>query len=1643
MKISTFFQNKAENQVPVQSKLFTSVGTSKSQKQTSTAVTHDNANRKCSHIASFSIQRSTSMSASKMESVTAQSDSITKSLITKHTAVSCIVNNTDVTMVTDCKAEQECIPETQIVTPVKPRCNHFDGSESSPDITAIPDTPESPLSHSKERKTFRSNRSFLRPGLLLGIRPGAKQGPSKIIEKPKGSLKTSLSLVSVQFNTKKDGCIDLTEQIECIQSPTAIEKKMQECSADIEGNDGSIDKEDTPTKCYGSVNTHTKRLAKMGSSPVAKRILTLEKNESSSASSSGLLSVHKTEVENVEKSMVKRVLSLMGNNVDSQVEMYSTKQRDYQLGITRAKKNKCAEDFDENDELLSEILNEIVSKPVPQVKKQISNLTSRPQMKIPIKKVSAVEMKCRNDSLHKCLDVDPLTDDDLILFKTLDLSFDESFDTEMVHSSYVSSPSVILGNPQCCCISALNGQTCNRSHCRNKESIKQGGQVIFETGGVNVSEKHFDKKEEKCPSQDSMTYGLCASDTEMRNDVSEFPQCSASPESGDEKTSRFYASDMETKTGIDSSQSESTSSQKHKMSNVYVSQCSDIKGSRADGCLIDSTEVPPTSLVSGVSDNPDRHASSPDSQLLCDEFDSFTSFENETLFSQMSGVRPADRFGRYKVIRVEYAGHDLVLELQSDINGEEKTCILQDFWADSHVNEGNIVHILGEFNEEKKCYISDRSGLIIIHPDTLLSGTSVVSSIHCMRRSVLSEKFKGCDDKNIHMLFGSIIHCLFQQVLKNNVSSETDIMKQTASVMQLSKFLHEMYSQNVSEAVVLEEIKKYVPPLMKWLRMHTALNRETAANSVNNVQVCKIQDIEENIWSPRYGIKGKIDLTVDVKIQREKSRIEKKVIPLELKTGKTTYSIEHTGQVTLYSMMSSDRRDDPEEGLLLYLKDPDMKLIPVKQDNKRGLIQLRNEIAYYLSQQVVSSSCDDHVTYQSVRLPPPINNSRMCARCPQVFNCAAYLKTLEQLNLDEKHAMSGLVSVTLSHLTREHLEYFTHWCLCLDLEARDGQQTKIKDIWCKSSIERESDGDCLSGMVILKTEVGNITDSQFFSEGTSCLITFKRSQGYNSFSKTPVNTVGLSTNDSIAISTDDGRLLVLCTGIIRNMSEYTVQVVVDRDNFHVDEELSGQVFRLDRCDNFNTLGYLYTNLSKLMAVDQHRTRLRELIIDKKKPEFQLTMSKGMIEKVKSVFKSLNKPQKTVILKVLMSKDYVLVKGYPGTGKTSTIVALVRILYLLGQSVLLTSYTHSAVDNILLKLKKDNIPFLRLGRLGRIHKAIHPFAVETLTANITRVADLRDFYASQKIVATSCLGTNHSLFSQRKFDVCIVDEASQVLQSACLGPLFSSDRFVLVGDPQQLPPIVQSREARNLGMSESLFVRLDDTGATFDLNLQYRMNKTIMQLTNELVYDGALKCGSTEVADSLVNFPHVGQLQKQVLWIQKALAPVLERSAVFLDTKQVPATEINDKKGLIRNETEAALVICLLKALLMVGKDAESIGVIAPYRNQVKFLQQSLLHEDLPAVEVNTVDQYQGRDKDVIIISFVRSQSQDFSNKTGELLKDLRRLNVSITRARHKLILIGDLSTLCHYQPLEKLISIMTANQQIIQLPEDAHLQHSK
>nr|XP_055027215.1 DNA replication ATP-dependent helicase/nuclease DNA2 [Misgurnus anguillicaudatus] len=972
-----------------------------------------------------------------------------------------------------------------------------------------------------------------------------------------------------------------------------------------------------------------------------------------------------------------------------------------------------------------------------------------------------------------------------------------------------------------------------------------------------------------------------------------------------------------------------------------------------------------------------------------------------------------------------------------------ETCILKDGWESTPVAVRDIIHLEGK--SVSGLWTIDRdSGFLVLMPDLLMSGTSIASSIRCMRRGVLGEMFKAFDGGSKQMLNGTIVHDIFQKAAMSSDFSPERIQAFATEALKSPNYLGQMYSLKLTQADMRQEVEEYLPSLSEWAKqyLHTspqagrkqltlklpsdgALSKQDATCSVT---VTDFADIEENIWSPRFGLKGKIDVTAGVRIHRKGKKPVDRIVPLELKTGKESNSIEHRSQVILYTLMCMDRRCDPEAGFLVYLKTGSLHPVVGNHMDRRELIKIRNTLAHHVGNNLVKVDGKS----QMAPLPSIVSDQQTCKYCPQRRNCALYNRTIErdpEENLSED--LKAFLQLESQHLSQVHLKYFSHWLLLCTLEALTMENKGgRRNIWLQTSQQREKSGGCMGNMRL----AGSVT---VLSDGV-----YKHS--FEKMEREQTLT-GLIVGDRIVISDQDSSLIGLATGYV---TDITITGLICSLDKNLSKYSSNTVFRLDQDEGAGGLSTHLGNLSMLMENTPTSERLRELIVDFRPPQFIDSLSsvlpRDAKDTVANILKGLNKPQKQAMKKVLLSKDYTLIVGMPGTGKTTTICTLVRILHACGFSVLLTSYTHSAVDNILLKLKRFKIGFLRLGRAQKVHHDILPFTEESGRAKgIQTLEELEQLYNQELIVATTCMGVKHPIFSRRRFDFCIVDEASQISQPVCLGPLFYAQRFVLVGDHQQLPPIVQNAEARALGMDESLFKRLEHhSDAVVQLNVQYRMNSAIMSLSNALMYEGRLECGSDKTASAVLQLPSKALVEKEldlyvcepqyIAWVQAALEP--NNPVCFLNTSEVPAPETVEKGG-ISNQTEALLVHVIVTLLLKAGCRAADIGVIAPYRQQLKTISSLMQGPAFKALEVNTVDKYQGRDKSIIIVSFVRNNTD---GNLGELLQDWRRLNVAITRAKHKLLMIGSAPSLRRYAPLEKLLGHLQQQNMIFQLPPAAH-----
>jgi DNA replication ATP-dependent helicase Dna2 len=354
----------------------------------------------------------------------------------------------------------------------------------------------------------------------------------------------------------------------------------------------------------------------------------------------------------------------------------------------------------------------------------------------------------------------------------------------------------------------------------------------------------------------------------------------------------------------------------------------------------------------------------------------------------------------------------------------------------------------------------------------------------------------------------------------------------------------------------------------------------------------------------------------------------------------------------------------------------------------------------------------------------------------------------------------------------------------------------------------------------------------------------------------------------------------------------------------------------------------------------------------------------------------NAAQDEAVNLAVTAEDFALVHGPPGTGKTYTLARTIRALVDRGERVLLSAFTNRAVDNAIEALEEQGFTdIVRWGSETGVREDMQEYRLERSGDPRERAAALRD----ASVVAATTAACGSRVLKEQQFDAAVVDEAGQLTEPGTFLAANLADRFVLVGDHQQLPPVVRAEN----DLQESLFQRLIEAypEAGVMLDKQYRMSQRVQYFSSREFYDGALRPATGEVAaQRLDDLPGVST---------DALPSELRDPVSFVDPDGVADGNTNS--------TEADRVAEVVASFRRAGVDPDDIGVIAPYRAQVAEISRRL-----PDVAVDTVDRFQGSSKEVIVISFVATE-----DLTSPIFEDSRRMNVALTRAKKALVLVGD------------------------------------
>lgn len=511
-------------------------------------------------------------------------------------------------------------------------------------------------------------------------------------------------------------------------------------------------------------------------------------------------------------------------------------------------------------------------------------------------------------------------------------------------------------------------------------------------------------------------------------------------------------------------------------------------------------------------------------------------------------------------------------------------------------------------------------------------------------------------------------------------------------------------------------------------------------------------------------------------------------------------------------------------------------------------------------------------------------------------------------------------------------------------------------------------------------------------------------------------------------------------GVVVHKSAEAIEVAFDTFFEVADSEL---MFRLQLAHDAASIDRQRQALRTAARAKANRlSELVAVLVEGRTPGFDLRE-----QELNFFDRGLNLSQQEAVRRAMAANEVMLIHGPPGTGKTSTLIEVIRQAVKKGEKVLASAPSNLAADNLLERLVAAHENVVRVGHPARVSPALVDHTLDVMVEKHGDVAAAKKLLreamamfrkadrwtrakpepgekqrirsearalladarrledqAAERIlesadIVVSTTSIDAKVIGGRRFGLLVIDEACQSSEPGCWVPLVRADRVVLAGDHRQLPPTIVSVQAAREGFGVSLFERLaEEYGEEIIrlLDVQYRMNSEIMEFSSRELYDGKLIADASAENRVLAELPGVSAVE------------LTETPLALIDTSGAGYAEQLEPDGESRlNKEEGELVIKMIAELREAGVSAGAIAVITPYAAQVRYLRRVLEERGLEGVEIDSVDGFQGREKEAVIISLVRSND---AQEIG-FLADIRRMNVALTRARRKLVVIGDGATL--------------------------------
>ena len=471
--------------------------------------------------------------------------------------------------------------------------------------------------------------------------------------------------------------------------------------------------------------------------------------------------------------------------------------------------------------------------------------------------------------------------------------------------------------------------------------------------------------------------------------------------------------------------------------------------------------------------------------------------------------------------------------------------------------------------------------------------------------------------------------------------------------------------------------------------------------------------------------------------------------------------------------------------------------------------------------------------------------------------------------------------------------------------------------------------------------------------------------------------------------------------------------------FICEEQFSEQIRAKITKNDYPKTGYTIEYIWKAICYDRMIWALKKLYKDRKKNEIFKYIMKGRKERMGEIevlqpacFSKLNESQE-IAVKAALTRTLTLIQGPPGTGKTMVSAVIVyNLVKHYGKKVLVVAPSNTAVDQLAIKINSTGLKVLRVMSKRRegtssdvdflcLHNLLKEFNDKDKAKNeLVKLAD---------VICCTCVTAGQKLFNNYSFPFVLIDEAVQSTEPLSLIPcVYNATKLILVGDHKQLGPTILNKDAVKKGFKQSLFERLLKIGVSpYLLSIQYRMHPDLCMFPSEYFYSGLLKSGTS--TSKVLDFPN------NFFYVCNGKEEISQSGTSFV------------------NKSEAVLVENIIRFLFKNGVLEQQIGVITPYEGQRSYILSRIFGNEAGNLEISNVDGFQGREKDFIIVSLVRS---NVFQGIG-FVADKRRMNVTLTRAKHGLIIIGNPFTLYKSQIWANLLNWYDEKQHIYEGPLNA------